>query len=176
MASDFVKTITMDGGRVDARVRFAGDHGISVDTFVTVGSRPEIRDHWVSYQREVNGTRIVGFFAKSKLALTEAEGTVFSAASEVAQRELLPDYQLRSDRRVRKSLVQSLNGAYADRDAEYERLYAREDERAYAVKYAPNVSIEAARQALAAFDAAHPEVLAAIEADRKETVERHMWD
>lgn len=35
---------------------------------------------------------------------------------------------------------------------------------------------EAARAALTAFDAEHPEVLAAIKAETEESVKRHMWD
>lgn len=37
-------------------------------------------------------------------------------------------------------------------------------------------AVTAAEQALADFDAAHPEILAAIKAAQRESAERHMWD
>lgn len=76
----------------------------------------------------------------------------------------------------RESLAAQYKGLMDDQQALQERAWDREDE---AGAFRPDARIEsdlaAVTNALHEFDAAHPEVLAAIKAEHAETAERAMW-
>lgn len=72
----------------------------------------------------------------------------------------------------RADLVAELQGAQDAKDAAQERAYNSDTGRGWDKVRKLDAEIEAARQALADFDRAYPEVIAAIEAERREATER----
>lgn len=90
-------------------------------------------------------------------AIYEAERAAF-AASPAGQRQALRDQ--------RSALAATLNAAAAETDATFARMHDAQDAGAWAVKVENERHVTAAREALAAFDAQHPEVLTAIRAER----------
>jgi hypothetical protein len=79
-------------------------------------------------------------------------------------------------RRERRELVSDIQAAIEDQADAFERAHAREDVLAWNIKASHEPKIEAARTALAAFDAEHPEIIAQIRAEKSESATRHMWD
>lgn len=74
-----------------------------------------------------------------------------------------------------RALVATIAGLYDDQSAAYERAHARQDPRAMAIRARYDAPIAEAEAALASFDAAHPEIIAAIKAERAEATERNKW-
>lgn len=93
-------------------------------------------------------------------------------------KQLIAEYDYpKTDREIRAELVDNLNSLIAqDHDDHEARI-----ERAMQTGIAPNVKdytaqIATAKQKLADFDAAHPAILAAIEKEHQENIDRHFWD
>ena len=103
-----------------------------------------------------------------KVGFTAAEAETLRAA----QRAASPP----SPAEQRRLLAARPGGLQDERLAAYERGHASDGSAAHAAAGRWDAEIEAARQALAEFDAAHPEVLAAIRAEKSEIAARHAWD
>ena len=108
----------------------------------------------------------------SKVAIHADEAAKLDAAAR-QEAEINPNI-LRSRR---ERLVDEINylgdAAHEDHVASIERASATGVYR----KPADNsAALEKARAALADFDAAHPEIVAAIEQERQESIERNMWN
>jgi hypothetical protein len=76
----------------------------------------------------------------------------------------------------RRQIASDIQSAIEESDAAFERAHAREDVMAWEIKRQHDVKVEAVRGALQEFDAAHPDVVAAIRAEKQAAAERHMWD
>lgn len=89
--------------------------------------------------------------------------------------EATPEYQ-------RSRLINALEDAVERSERTFARMHASEDALAWSAKVANDQVVDTARAALRAFDAEHPEVLAAIKAERAAEVARRqaspnwMWD
>lgn len=108
---------------------------------------------------------------RAPIALTTAEAEALSAAIAAAERDD-PATQARALRDERRNLVGDVLAAIEGQSDAFERAHAREDVRAWDIKLSHEPKIEAAQAALAAFDAAHPEIVAAIRAEKAEAAER----
>jgi hypothetical protein len=153
------------------RARLAGKHiSLSIAGIQPVEellSRPFSRANG-EYLQKTGYTHLLG----SKVALHADEAVQLEAAAQAAA-ETNP-FQLRSERdRLADEIGCLAEAAHEDRVTAIERasatgVYSKPDDRADA--------IAAARAALAAFDAAHPEIKAEIVREREASVKRHMWD
>jgi hypothetical protein len=76
-------------------------------------------------------------------------------------------------REQRLTLVAKIAGALDETEAARERAYNRD---IGGIPSYDSPKYRAAKQALAEFDAAHPEIKAALERERQESIKRHMWD
>jgi hypothetical protein len=76
-------------------------------------------------------------------------------------------------REQRLTLVAAIAGALDETEAARERGYNEDIGR---IPSYDSPEYRAAKQALAEFDATHPEVKAALEQERQESIKRHMWD
>lgn len=107
-------------------------------------------------------THIVG-----KVAITTAEYDLIIAALRA------PKTDLRSQR---ASLLATYQGLIEDAEAAFNHLHAQENtDAAYRAKADAEPKIAAALQAIRDFDAAHPEIVEAIKADKAETADRNRW-
>lgn len=108
------------------------------------------------------------------VALLAAEADVILAEIErrVAAHAASEDGQRNSLRSEREALAAEVAGALDDQADAYERAHDREDARAEIVRREHQPAVDAARAALAAFDAEHPEVAAAIRAERMDRADR----
>jgi hypothetical protein len=104
--------------------------------------------------------------AKHAIPLTAEEVAAFAAA-----RASDPEAQAQRLRSEREALVRSHNAIADDLDAARVEMWDKADE----VASRTSPALDAARAALEAFDAAHPEVKAAIEAERAAALERNRW-
>lgn len=118
------------------------------------------------------------------IALTAQEARqVEEAMAKVARmpREVLPELpvDLRAERRA---LVIEIVSLLDEGEARAEKYHATGagDGYEHTIRADYEKKAQSVRQMLAAFDAEHPEIIAAIraeqEAERRERVERHMWD
>lgn len=78
-------------------------------------------------------------------------------------------------REQRGALVNELRGLQDNQDADYERGHESDGSAAHAAARKWDAKIEAARQAVADFDAAHPEVMEEVAAEKAERVQRNRW-
>jgi hypothetical protein len=85
--------------------------------------------------------------------------------------EIAPEATLEEQRR---DLVASIRGLIDESDAAFERAHAREDVMAWEIKRRHDARVDEARRALTDFDAAHPEIIAAIRAEQQERTERFL--
>lgn len=81
----------------------------------------------------------------------------------------VPVYSLREQRR---NLVADMTGAWEDGEREYWKAHAAERLDCHAIKARYDAEAEVARQKLAEFDAAHPEIIAQIKVEKAEDAER----
>jgi hypothetical protein len=119
-----------------------------------------------------------GGYRIGPVALTRAEGDKVRAA-EVAARaawEASPAGQRAALVAERRALASRLAGAREAAAFHAERAWERGDEAAGVARARDDAAVRAARAALMAFDAAHPEVVAALEAERAERAERSAWN
>lgn len=91
-------------------------------------------------------------------AVREAAGAAFAAT---------PAGELAALRARRADLVEHIQATMEHAEAEFGRLDAAQDARAWPQRRAIEADAEALRAELAAFDAAHPEVWAALQAERQ---------
>lgn len=75
-------------------------------------------------------------------------------------------------RSEREALVAAVDGAIEDQADAYDRAHDRQDAAAEIIRREHQPAVDAARAALAAFDAAHPEVADAIRAERMARADR----
>lgn len=85
--------------------------------------------------------------------------------------EVVPEPTLEQTRR---NLVASIRGLIDESDAAFERAHEREDVMAWPSKIKADAKVEEARRALTDFDAAHPEIVAAIRGEQRERAERFL--
>lgn len=113
--------------------------------------------------------------AVGKVAFTPEEAAVLEAATRAAyEAEKTPEQRLAEQR---ESLARAYQAAVDEQRDAYERaLDSRGPEAAINAREAGEAAIQQARQALAAFDAAHPELTTARQAEREERRRRHEWD
>jgi hypothetical protein len=107
-----------------------------------------------------------------KVGLSKAEGEVLLAAEKSAadaRRNATPAPASRAD------LVAEYRGWIDEQAAAYERAHDRQDANAMHIKMSFDAKIEAAAEAIKAYDTAHPEETAQREADRAASVERNRW-
>jgi hypothetical protein len=76
-------------------------------------------------------------------------------------------------REQRLTLQAKIRGVLDETEAARERGYNEDIGR---IPSYDSPAYRAAKQALADFDATHPEIKAAIEAEKQESIKRHMWD
>jgi len=110
-------------------------------------------------------THVIG----RKVALTAVEAESFDAAMTawIRAQPLPLDAQ-------RAKLVNEIGSLRDEQTATFERLHAREDARAWSAKNSYEPKIAAAAEALAAFDAEHPEIIAAIREQREIERQRNL--
>lgn len=75
----------------------------------------------------------------------------------------------------RRDLVAQHAGLCDEQSYQFERAHAQQNENAWNIKASYEPKIEAAEAAIAAFDAAHPEILAEIKTEEADSVERNRW-
>lgn len=116
--------------------------------------------------------------SKAPVALRADEAATLLEAIEAANRAYTQTDDGRQEalRRERERLVSDYRGATEDQADAYERAHAREDVLAWDVRRSWDGRIAEARAALAAFDAAHPEIVEEIRAEKQAAAERHRWD
>jgi hypothetical protein len=95
---------------------------------------------------------------------------------EVVEAEVPAETDTERLRRQRRDLVATVRGMIDESDAVFEAAHAREDARAWTIKAEADRKVDAAWQALAVFDAEHPEILRELQAETQANAERHMWD
>ena len=76
-------------------------------------------------------------------------------------------------REQRRSLGAAISSALDETEVARERAFDRD---IGGIPSYDSPKYRAARQALADFDAAHPEIKAVLEQERQESIKRHMWD
>ena len=76
----------------------------------------------------------------------------------------------------RRGLVADLDMLVAMQSAAYDKAHAQQDARAMTIRSSYDSQIADAEAAIAAFDATHPDVIAAIKAERDERVEANRWN
>lgn len=136
------------------------------ETFIaTVAGRALARHILPGAPVTVAGERVHVF--AGKVGLTLAEGAILRAAYDARPRRAAPV--------TRESLVATYQGLCDAQDAAYQRAHDREDARAMAIRESYEDRIEAARQAIVAYDAAHPEETAARQRAAAESLERNRW-
>lgn len=77
--------------------------------------------------------------------------------------------------RQRDGLIAAYQGLCDEQADQFERAHARQDATAWQIKERYEARIESAAKAVRDFDAAHPNVVAAIKAERAADVERALW-
>lgn len=117
-----------------------------------------------------------GVLSKAQIArvpagYTHIIGSVPLLTDEIAAYNAATVAQPRNLHAERRDLVLAHNAIAAELDAARRRAWDAADE----VVPLNSAELDAARAAIAAFDAAHPEVKAAIDADRNDTAERNRW-
>lgn len=123
----------------------------------------------LSRPREIAGriiTHVIGTcgLAADEMPLLEA---ALTAAREAARQT--PEGM----RAQRQSLVAKINATLDATEQARERAFDRD---IGGIPSYDSPAYRAAKAALEAFDATHPEVRAAIEQERQESIKRHMWD
>lgn len=133
---------------------------------------------------QIQGEHTYYITSKPPIALTTAEAEQIAAALQQMRQEwektpeaqpVLERERLDSLRRERRDLVTAHQGLIEEQAHQFRRAHDRQDARAHAIKEQFEAQIAAAEQAVRDFDAAHPEVLAAIQAENAESVERNRW-
>lgn len=102
---------------------------------------------------------------KVSIGLTADEAAIITAAfvaAHAAKADPLATLKLE-----RSALVRTISGIYDDAQAEYERRHDRQDMTAWSAKAEIEATAETVKAELAAFDVAHPEVIAAVRAERE---------
>lgn len=141
----------------------------------------------VALSAKVGGKRFYGqLIAKRGLpsGATHAIGPVCLAAEEAARvAEAVAAYEAADPeiaaaklRAERDAIVGRIAGAREAAEHAREQAWERADDRAGVSENEYDARAKAAHIDLAAFDAAHPEVAAAIEAEKKAAVERNLWN
>lgn len=113
---------------------------------------------------------------KSPIALKADEAQILLAAiaaGERADRET-PEAQIERLRTERRQLVGDVQSAIEEQADAYEAAHAREDVLAERIQASHEPAIATARAAVQAFDAEHPEIVAAIRAEQQERTERFL--
>lgn len=105
------------------------------------------------------------------LGLTTDEAATIRTAL-AARDDADPEIILQRLRAERHGLVAAVSALVEEKAYQFDRAYSREDVNAWSIKASFVPRIAAAEQAVKDFDAAHPEVLAAIRAERAERVAR----
>lgn len=95
------------------------------------------------------------------------------AAGEQTDRET-PEAQIERLRNERRQLVGDVQSAIEEQSDAYETAHARQDVLAEQIKAQHEPAITAARAAVQAFDASHPEIIAAIRVEQQERTERFL--
>lgn len=96
----------------------------------------------------------------------------------------IPDYEghynktPRALKFQRENLVANVNGCFEDAQSAQDKSYESGDGTGRWANAGDKYFAKVAgyKKELAEFDAVHPEIIAKIEADKKESVARHMWD
>lgn len=102
-----------------------------------------------------------------KVALTTDEATTLQQAVEATPAYV--EYKLRQER---QDLIAQHSGLCEDAQETYWRLHNQERADAWSCKAEIDKQADEAWQAVVAFDAAHPEIVAKIRAEKAETAER----
>lgn len=113
---------------------------------------------------------------KAPIAIKADEAEILLAAiaaGEQSDRET-PEAQIERLRTERRQLVGDVQAAIEEQSDAYESAHARQDVMAEQIKARHEPAIAAARAAVRAFDAAHPEITAAIRAEQQERTERSL--
>lgn len=128
----------------------------------------------------VNGIAVTHSIGKIALKADEAEIVEAGFARFEADYAATPEAQGLALRAARKALSDQIHGIYQDSREDANRAWEREDETGWAQRRADgDAKIERVRAELKAFDEAHPEVLAKLQAEeqaRKEYFAQHMWE
>lgn len=116
---------------------------------------------------------------KPPVGLTTAEAeqiiTELAALQAVIDATIAPVAAISNLRNERRDLIAQHAGLCDEQTYQFERAHALQDANAWHIKASYDTQIATAEQSIVDFDAAHPEVLAAIEAERAESVERNRW-
>ena len=102
------------------------------------------------------------------VGLSKAEGQILIDAARVFVAGIVTEIS-------RVDLVSNYHALVAEQETAYTRAHDRQDARAMHTRLSFDAQIEAARQAINDYDAAHPEETAAHVAERTESVERNRW-
>ena len=111
-----------------------------------------------------------------RLALTAAEAEIIEAAKIAARTEYeaLPVFSAKRLRSERESLCCSLAASLDDLSAHRECCY--QEDCGFHGMEPFDAAIKTASEKLAAFDAAHPEIVGIIEREKAERAERNAWN
>jgi len=117
-----------------------------------------------------------GGYRIGAVALTRAEGEQILAAAEAARAawDSSPAGQHATLVAERRWLADCLAGAREEAAERTDRAWERGDEEAGVIR--EDADVRAARAALLAFDAAHPEIVAEHQVERAERAERSAWN
>ena len=129
---------------------------------------PKLKAQLPGYTHYVLGKAPIALLADEAATLLAA-----IAAGEQADRETVA-VQAERARNERRQLVGDVQAAIDDQAHAYEAAHARQDVLAEQIKAQYEPAIAAARAALQAFDAAHPEIVATMRAEQAERTDRFL--
>ena len=154
------------GGMAAARV-LVGDRDMGTVTRNQVTDAPSGAPTEIAKALYVRGLGSIGLIATEAEAV-EAVFTEIDATPEAAAAQLWTE---------RASLIDAIRGAEDQGEADFEAAWARElEDEAFAARSKADEHRAKAMRDLATFDAAHPEIIAEIEAEKEAAVERNTWN
>lgn len=172
---DTILTKTVKAGTITAVVALDG-----TSLVVTYNGEVVCKSDWTRSMPPMvaNGITYRYLLANSQLVLTDDEYRLIETAKQDAIRN-----RPRSLREQRDAITGEIVGLRDWQDEQYQRRHDRQDASALYAQTANEPAIAGLRAKLATFDAAHPEVLAEIKAERAvrqaelvERAERNRWN
>lgn len=177
MAEAIVTRTTQDGRTLEIGVkRYIPGSWVATATLngthAAMGSvlalEPKLKARLPGITHYIPGTAPIALRAEEAQILLAA-----IAAGEQADLET-PEAQIERLRTERRERVGDIQAAIEEQADAFEAAHTREDVLAWQIKARHEPAIAAARAALAAFDAAHPDIIAAIRAEQEERAERFL--